>query len=273
RLFGPKDFAPGFASEVVISDALWRRAYGADPKIVGRILRLDNDPFTIIGVLPPGFRHPGPTVSGDVDVFGAAGFIGDPFTKPARGTRILLNGIGRLKPGLTLAQAQARLTTMAAELRRAFPGDYPPQAQWTIEIQPLQETLVGNVRHATGVAGCGHRDRFHRLVEHRQSPPGARVGTTPRGGAAASAGGESRPLGAPDADRVHAAVAHGRCRGNRDRSGYPGVHRALRTIERASAQRSTNRLGGPGVRSAAFHSHRRGVWTCPRASFGKSRSR
>ena len=146
RLFGPKDFAPGFASEVVISDALWRRAYGADPKIVGRILRLDNDPFTIIGVLPPGFRHPGPTVSGDVDVFGAAGFIGDPFPKPARGTRILLNGIGRLKPGLTLAQAQARLTTMAAELRRAFPGDYPPQAQWTIEIQPLQETLVGNVR-------------------------------------------------------------------------------------------------------------------------------
>src|SRR5690242_3099528 len=146
RLFGPQDFAPGFASEVVISDGLWRRAYGADPNIVGRMLRLDNDPFTIIGVLPPGFRHPGPTVSGDVDVFGAAGFIGDPFPKPMRGTRILLNGIGRLKPGLTLAQAQARLTTMAAELRRAFPGDYPPQAQWTIEIQPLQETLVGNVR-------------------------------------------------------------------------------------------------------------------------------
>jgi putative ABC transport system permease protein len=51
-----------------------------------------------------------------------------------------------LKPGLTLAQAQARLTAMAAQLRHDFPGDYPPQAQWTIEIQPLQETLVGNVR-------------------------------------------------------------------------------------------------------------------------------
>jgi predicted permease len=51
-----------------------------------------------------------------------------------------------LKPGLTLAQAQARLTAMAAQLRRDFPGDYPTQAQWTIEIQPLQETLVGNVR-------------------------------------------------------------------------------------------------------------------------------
>jgi len=146
RLFGPQDFAPGFAAEAVISDGLWRRAYGADPNIVGRIIRLDNDPLTIIGVLQPGFRHPGPTVSGDVEVFGAGGFIGDPFPKPLRGTRILVNGIGRLKAGLTLAQAQARLTAMAAELRHAFPGDYPPRAQWTIEIQPLQETLVGNVR-------------------------------------------------------------------------------------------------------------------------------
>jgi putative ABC transport system permease protein len=146
RLFGPQDFVPGFAYQVVISDGLWHRAYGGDPNIVGRTLRLDNDPVTIIGVLPPGFRHPGPTVSGDVEVFGAGGFIGDPFPKPMRGTRVLVNGIGRLKPGLTLAQAQARLTAMAAELRHDFPGDYPPQAQWTIEIQPLQETLVGNVR-------------------------------------------------------------------------------------------------------------------------------
>src|SRR5690242_19927755 len=138
RLFGPQDFVPGFAAEAVISDGLWRRAYGADPNIVGRILRLDNDPVTIIGVLPPGFRHPGPTVSGDVEVFGAGGFIGDPFPKPMRGRRVLVHAIGRLKPGLTLAQAQARLTAMAAELRQAFPGEYPPRAQWTIEVQPLQ---------------------------------------------------------------------------------------------------------------------------------------
>jgi len=145
RLFGPQDFALGFASVVVISDGLWHRAYGADPNVVGRTLRLDNDLFTIIGVLPRGFRHPGPTVSGDVEVFGAGGFSTDPFPQPMRGTRILVSGIGRLKPGLTLAQAQARLTAMAAELRHDFPTDYPPQAQWTIEIQPLQETLVGNV--------------------------------------------------------------------------------------------------------------------------------
>jgi predicted permease len=146
RLYGPQDFTPGFAPEAVISDGLWRRAYGADPNVLGRSIRIDNDPLTIIGVLPRGFRHPGPTTSGDAEVFGAGGFSGDPFPPPIRGNRVLVSGIGRLKPGLTLGQAQVRLTAMAAELRHDFPTDYPPQAQWTIEIQPLQETLVGNVR-------------------------------------------------------------------------------------------------------------------------------
>src|SRR5882724_3124760 len=147
RLFGPQDFALGFASVVVISDGLWHRAYGADPNVVGRTLRLDNDLFTIIGVLPRGFRHPGPTVSGDVEVFGAAGFSAGPFPQPMRGTRILVSGIGRLKPGLTLAQAQARLTAMAAELRRDFPTDYPPLAQWTMvgKVRPMLLVLLGAV--------------------------------------------------------------------------------------------------------------------------------
>ncbi len=146
RLYGPQDFVPGVAPVVVISDGLWRRAYGADPNVIGRTIRIDNDPLTIIGVLPRGFRHPGPTTSGDADVFAAFGFIGAPFPPPLRGTRIFPNGIGRLKPGVTLEQAQARLTAMAAQLRHDFPADYAPQAQWTIEIQPLQETLVGQVR-------------------------------------------------------------------------------------------------------------------------------
>ncbi|HEV2342427.1 MAG TPA: ABC transporter permease [Candidatus Acidoferrales bacterium] len=146
RLFGPQDFVPGFTLETVISDGLWRRAYGADPNVIGRTIRIDGDPTTIIGVLPRGFRHPGPTTFGEVEVFGAGGFSGSPFPPPKRSTRILVSGIGRLKPGVTLAQAQARLTAMAAELRHDFPTDYPPRAQWTIEIQSLQETLVGKVR-------------------------------------------------------------------------------------------------------------------------------
>src|SRR6478672_421168 len=146
RLYGLQDFVPGVAPVVVISDGLWRRAYGADPNVIGRTIRIDNDPLTIIGVLPRGFRHPGPTTSGDADVFAAFGFIGTPFPPPSRGTRIFPNGIGRLKPGVTLKEAQVRLTAMAAQLRHDFPADYAPQAQWTIEIQPLQETLVGQVR-------------------------------------------------------------------------------------------------------------------------------
>jgi putative ABC transport system permease protein len=146
RLFGPQDFALGFAPVAVISDGLWHRSYGADPAVIGRILRLDNDPYAIVGVLPPGFRHLGPTVSENVEVFLTAGFSADPVPKPARNVRLLPGAIGRLKPGITLEQAQARLTAMAAEIRSDFPADYPAQARWTVEIQPLQESVVGHVR-------------------------------------------------------------------------------------------------------------------------------
>ena len=146
RLFGPQDFALGFATAAVISDGLWRRSYGADANVLGRTLHLDNDPYTIVGVLPPEFRHPGPTISGNVEVFLTAGFSADPVPTPARGTRFMPAAIGRLKPGITLGQAQARLTAMANQLRNDFPTDYPAQSKWTIEIKPLQETLVGNVR-------------------------------------------------------------------------------------------------------------------------------
>ncbi len=146
RLFGPQDFALGFAPVVVISDGLWRRSLGADPNVIGRSIRLDNDSYMIVGVLPPGFRHPGPTVSGNIDVFNTAGFSADPAPPPARSMRILPASIGRLKLGITLEQAQARLTAMSAQIRHDYAKDYPAQDQWTIEIQPLQEALVGNVR-------------------------------------------------------------------------------------------------------------------------------
>jgi putative ABC transport system permease protein len=145
RLFSHQDVALGFAPVVVISDALWRRSYGADPGVLGRSLRLDNDLYTIVGVLPPGFRNPGPTIPA-VEVWITCGFSGNPFPAPARGLRILPGAIGRLKPGLTVAQAQARLDAMAASLRREFTADYPAEAKWTVEIVPLQQSLVGKVR-------------------------------------------------------------------------------------------------------------------------------
>ena len=146
RLFGSQDFALGFAEAAVISDGLWRRSYGGDPNILGKRLKLDNDPYTIVGVLPAGFRHPGKTVARDVEVWVTCGFSADPYPKPARNVRALPGAIGRLKPGINVTQAQARLTAMASELRTDFPNDYPPEAKWSIETQPLQDSLVGNVR-------------------------------------------------------------------------------------------------------------------------------
>ena len=146
RLFGSQDFALGFAEAAVISDGLWRRSYGGDPNILGKRLKLDNDPYTIVGVLPAGFRHPGKTVARDVEVWVTCGFSADPYPKPARNVRVLPGAIGRLKPGINVTQAQARLTAMASELRTDFPNDYPPEAKWSIEIQPLQDSLVGSVR-------------------------------------------------------------------------------------------------------------------------------
>ena len=146
RLFGTQDVALGFAEAAVISDSLWRRSYGGDPNILGKHLRLDNDPYEIVGVLPAGFRHPGKTIAKDVEVWVTTGFSADPFPKPARNVRILPGAIGRLKPGISIEQAQAALTAMAGELRTDFPNDYPPEAKWSVELQSLQDALVGKVR-------------------------------------------------------------------------------------------------------------------------------
>ena len=116
RLFGSQDVALGFAEAAVISDGLWRRSYGGDPNILGKRVNLDIDPYTIVGVLPAGFRHPGKTIARDVEVWVTAGFSADPWPKPARNVRLLPAAIGRLKPGLDVTQAQARLTAMASEL-------------------------------------------------------------------------------------------------------------------------------------------------------------
>lgn len=146
RLFGPQDFALGFAEAVVISDGLWHREYGGDPNVVGKSIRLDNDLYTIVGVLPPGFRHPGTTVATDVEVWQTAGFSAAPAPKPARNVRFIPMAIARLKPGMNLEQAQAQLDVMSAQVRKDFASDYPSGSTRTVRILPLQESLVGNVR-------------------------------------------------------------------------------------------------------------------------------
>jgi putative ABC transport system permease protein len=145
RLFGPEDSALGFAQAAVISDSLWRRSFGADVHAIGKILQIDSDPYTIVGVLPPEFRHPGRTVSGEVDVWLTAGFSGDPF-KVARSNREFPGAIGRLKPGIGMMEAQNQLDILAADERQQYPNDYPANGKWSIEIEPLRQALVGEVR-------------------------------------------------------------------------------------------------------------------------------
>ena len=76
RVFGPGDETPGFAEAIVISDSLWASQFGRDPGVLGRKMQLDNDPYTIVGVLPPGFRHPGRTASTDVEIWVTCGIQG-----------------------------------------------------------------------------------------------------------------------------------------------------------------------------------------------------
>src|SRR5580658_1767706 len=147
RVYTLADAVPGFSDPVVISDAFWRRNFGADPQIIGKNIRIDSDLYTIAGVMPPGFRHPGRTLTADVDVWATAGFTAAPFPLPVvRAARLLPGAIGRLKPGLTLAQAQAQLDNFVAQLSRQYPDEYPSAAGWSLRLVPIEQDIVGNVR-------------------------------------------------------------------------------------------------------------------------------
>jgi predicted permease len=147
RVYTAQDSAPGFMEPVVISNGFWRRYYGSDPKIIGRKMRLDKDLYTIVGVMPPGFRHPGPTLDTDVEVWSATNFNGLPFpVPPVRAQRFIPGAIARLKPGLPLVQAQAELGAYVAQLRRQYPSDYPVAEGWALRLVPVKEDLVGPQR-------------------------------------------------------------------------------------------------------------------------------
>jgi len=146
RLFDSRDIADGFAEATVISDGLWHREFGGDPGILGRKVRIDNDLYTIVGVLPPEFRHPAPATAKPIDLWGTAGFRAAPFSGPIRNARGLPGIIGRLKPGVTVEQAQAKLTALSDSLRKDFAADYPPKSGWTVQLTPLKDVVIGNTQ-------------------------------------------------------------------------------------------------------------------------------
>ena len=149
RWFDPDDQTPGFTLDALISDGLWKRAFGGDPHILGRSLRLDNDLYRVIGVMPVGFHDPGRTTEQrNTEVWLATGFAGAPAPPPLRNSRLVLAVIARLKPGLTVAAAQSQLDALVASLQKQFPDDYPLQSAWRVRLVPLKESVVGNVRQS-----------------------------------------------------------------------------------------------------------------------------
>ena len=150
RAFDPQDHSPGIIPEVVISDGLWKRSFGADSNILGKSVRMDTDLYRIVGVMPAGFDAPGRTAEErNIEIWAASSFYGTPMPDhPPRNRRYFPTAIARLKPGLTMAAAQKQLDVLTASLQKQFPGDYPPQNAWTVRLLPLKERVVGNVRQS-----------------------------------------------------------------------------------------------------------------------------
>src|SRR5215472_9255519 len=147
--FDPQDQTPGFTLDMVITDGLWKRAFGSDPHILGKSIRMDNDLYRVIGVMPPGFRDPGRTVDArNTEQWAELGFSDDPVQASNRSLRLPLETVGRLKPGLTLAAAQSQLDALVASLQKQFPDAYPADSKWTVRLVPLKENVVGNVRQS-----------------------------------------------------------------------------------------------------------------------------
>ena len=147
--FDPQDQTPGFTLDVVISDGLWKRAFGSDPHILGRSVRMDNDSYRVIGVMPAGFRDPGRTVDErNTEQWAAVGFSDNQARAADRSLRLPLETVGRLKPGLTLVTAQSQLDALVASLRKQYPDAYPANSKWAVRLVPLKENVVGNVRQS-----------------------------------------------------------------------------------------------------------------------------
>lgn len=137
RGFVAADDDAGAEPVILVSDALWRRRFGADPALVNRTIQLNGEPWTVIGVLPRGFEAP------------FAGDVWRPFRRPAgSGCQwgcVTVRAIGRMKPGVSLAQAREDLSRVAAGIAERQPRTNAGVGAWLI---PLHEQVVGPTRPA-----------------------------------------------------------------------------------------------------------------------------
>ena len=128
------------AHVAVLSYQIWQRRMGGDGAIIGRTVTLDGEPFTVIGVMPPGLEPSvDPVLPGDTDVWTPLALV-----RQTSGSGQNIEVLGRLGPGLSLAQAQAQMRSITTEFRKAFPQELGPAT--VLSIQPYQTMLSSDVR-------------------------------------------------------------------------------------------------------------------------------
>ncbi len=148
RSFLPEEDAPGKGQVVILSHGLWQRRFGSDPDIAGKTVTMDGNIYTIVGVMPPDIYPSWPTTSAKImfqhshQQFWIPAAFSDRWRASRRSH--ILGVIGRLKPGVTLDQAQAEMNTVAARLEQSFPENEDEG----ILVSPLMYEMVGNVRPA-----------------------------------------------------------------------------------------------------------------------------
>ena len=146
RIFTKAEDQPGHEREAILSDALWRERFHADTGIVGRSIDLNGAPYTVIGVMPRGFDFPRANeMPPDFD-FPREAQLWIPAALPAvtpRFTPSELAVVGRLRPGVSVAQAQAAMDLWTAQMDRAFPNG---KGWFGSRVIPLEEQVVGDTR-------------------------------------------------------------------------------------------------------------------------------
>jgi putative ABC transport system permease protein len=146
RIFTRDEDTPGHEHEVVLSDALWRSRFQANPEILNRVIHLNGAPYTVIGIMPRGFAFPRANEMPGDFTFPAATGLWVPMALPAvtpRFTPSELATVGRLQPGITVAQAQAAMDLFAERMDR----EHPAWKGWSRSmVTPLQRQVAGDTR-------------------------------------------------------------------------------------------------------------------------------
>jgi predicted permease len=135
RTFTDDEDRPNGPNVVVLSDPLWRRKFAADPKIIGRSITLSGKPYTVIGVMPATFKLPA-----TVQLWTPIG-IGSKYDGNYK--QQFIRVIARLKPGVTVEQAQAEMRSIEERIAREHPDT---DGGSTVSLQPLRTLIAGDVR-------------------------------------------------------------------------------------------------------------------------------